>query len=202
MINLNKKLIFNTKSAQIRKHNFEFPSVKKKLFLPNPEKYPVVEKILKNTKKKVALTPRFNELGIQMLSRKIYYQVFNEYIATTSKSPNTIEYCKKELLKHNMITKEEDIIEDVDFIIPPLKGKNIEEHFRIIGEEQASPYRQLVLTILEGIPQPPKQWILQTGWTRYQNGCEPERVDFPSEETLIFDIEVSVKFIFKDNFSL
>lgn len=195
MINLNKKIIFNTKSAQIRKNNLEFPAMTKKIFLPNPDKLSVIQKTA-SSKKKTTMRPRFNEIGIQMLSTKMYSQVFIEGNVSTCKSQKTIEECKKEHLKHNMITKKEDIIDDVDFRIPPLKGKNIEEHFRIIGEEQASPYRELVLKILKGIPQPPKKWLLQEGWTRYQNECNPEKVEFPLEEMLIFDIEVSTDFFF------
>lgn len=195
MINLNKKVIFNTKSAQIRKNTIDFPTVRKRIFLPNPKQNSMGESIV-FPKKKLTMTPRFNEIGIQMLSKKMYQQVFIEGNISNNKSQKTIEDCKKELLKHAMITKEEDIIEDVDFRIPPLKGKNIEEHFKIIGEEQAGPFKELIYKILKGIPEQPEKWVMQEGWTRYQNECEPEKVEFPLEEILIFDIEVSIKFCF------
>ncbi|KAJ8942912.1 hypothetical protein NQ314_009887 [Rhamnusium bicolor] len=104
-----------------------------------------------------------------MLSKAIYDQVFIEGY--------------KDVMK--VIFKK-----DVDFKIPPLRGKNIEEHFEIIGEEQLKPYRNLILSLLEDIPEAPKTWIMQTGWTRYVPGSKPQMVSYPLEEALVFDVEV------------
>ena len=38
-----------------------------------------------------------------------------------------------------------------------------------------------------------KEWILQSGWTRYEIGKEPELVEFPLEDELVFDVEVLFK---------
>lgn len=39
----------------------------------------------------------------------------------------------------------------------------------------------------------PAKWRFQSGWTRYAPGAEPESVDFPLEDELVFDVEVLYK---------
>ncbi|CAH1159639.1 unnamed protein product [Phaedon cochleariae] len=168
-----------------------FPGTKKKVFLPNPNKKRI---ILEKQKPHTPFTekhigPRKNKLDIQMLSKAIYDQVFLEgYRESTDVA--VLEQCRKDLLKHNMQSNETDIREDLNFKIPPLKGKNIEEHFRLIGEEQVKPYHNLITSLLDFIPGCPEKWLMQTGWTRYVPECEPEQVPFPLEDAIVFDIEV------------
>ncbi|KAJ8936294.1 hypothetical protein NQ318_001487, partial [Aromia moschata] len=126
-----------------------------------------------------------------MLSKAIYDQVFIEGYKDCTK-PEIIEQCQKEFLKHGIRNNDCDVQKDVDFKIPPLCGKNIEEHFQIIGEEQLRPYRELVFGLLENIPAPPKTWLMQPGWVRYAPGCEPQEVSYPLEEALVFDVEVCI----------
>ncbi|KAG5883920.1 hypothetical protein JTB14_032143 [Gonioctena quinquepunctata] len=175
-----------------RKYNYEiFPSSKSKIFLPNPNKKrfdqekpkphaPYIEK---------SYGPRKNKLDIQMLSKAIYDQVFIEGYKET-RNEDILEQCKRELAKHEMKSQDSDFQKDIDFKIPPLKGRNIEEHFDIIGEEQMKPYRNLVVSLLEFIPPKPSSWLMQPGWTRYVPECEPEHVLHPLEEALVFDVEV------------
>lgn len=192
MINLNKKLILNDSTLYIKRNSSDlFPVTKTKIFLPNPQKErnkrtPYLKK------KSVTQFPRFNQIGVQMLPRKIYDHVFPGRINTECKSKDILAQCKKELLKHNMTSNKESVIKEPEFQLPPLRGENIEEHFRIIGEEQAKPYQKLVQQLLKGIPQMPEQWLMQEGWTRYEKGKEPHKVDFPMEEIMVFDIEVSI----------
>lgn len=191
MIALNKNFLFKSPSSSTRQcTSIILPSSQKRIFYPNPEKANIkITGIGSNTETN---GPRYNEIGIQMLSKKIYDQIFIEGNTVKCKSTNIIEQCKKDLAKHNMLNKKENLIEDVDFKIPPLKGKNIEEHFKIIGEEQAEPYRELILKLIEGIPQRPTNWLMQVGWTRYEHGMEPQQVLFPQEEIMVFDIEESI----------
>lgn len=188
MLNLNKKLILNNTLNVRNNTSGLFPTMKTKIFLPNPDKVYTVKKpaTIRN------IGPHYNQMGVQMLSKKIYDQVFLEGNITRSKPGVVIEQCKNELLKHNMKTKKENVIKDVDFKIPPLLGKNIEEHFKIIGEEQARPYQNLVLHLLNGIPSPPDKWVMQEGWTRYTADNEPQPVEFPLEEIVVFDVEESI----------
>lgn len=166
------------------------PRSKVKIFAPNPNKKVFTIKKppqIPGVEKK--LGPRKNKLGIQMLSKPVYDQIFLEgYKETTN--DNLVELSKKELSKHNMKNDDIELQADVDFKIPPLKGANIEEHFLTIGTEQIQPYKELVLELLKGIPDPPKEWLLQEGWTQYVPGELPRKVDYPLEEALVFDVEV------------
>ncbi|RZB38647.1 DNA pol A domain containing protein [Asbolus verrucosus] len=122
----------------------------------------------------------------------MYEQIFLE--PTSDKcNPVVLEQCQKALEKHNMVTKKEDYAKDVDFKVPPLQGKNIEEHFQTVGEQQLKPYRDLVQTLLKQIPPPPENFIMQQGWTRYSPGSPPQVVPYPQEEALVFDIEVCMQ---------
>lgn len=168
-----------------------FPCSKTKIYLPNPAKKRVNFKKPTPELPYVEKTsgPRKNELDIQMLPKAIYDQVFIEGYKNTS-NVQILEQCRKELLKHNMCSNKADFQKDINFKIPPLLGKNIEEHFEIIGEEQLKPYRDLVHQLLENLPEAPNSWLMQTGWTRYVPGLEPEKVAYPLEEALVFDVEV------------
>lgn len=171
------------------------PNSTTKVYLPNPAKKRI---ILKKPEPQlpyveIIIGHRKNKLDIQMLSKAIYDQVFIEGYKDTS-NVQIVEQCQKELLKHNMRSSDTDIQKDVNFKIPPLRGKNIEEHFKVIGEEQAQPYRELVFQLLENLPEAPEKWLMQTGWTRYAPGLDPEKVPYPSEEALVFDVEVCVSF--------
>lgn len=178
-----------------------FPRSKTKIYSPNPAK-----KRINNVDKpkpelpyvEITRGPRKNELNIQMLSKAIFDQVFIEGCKDISNF-EILEQCQKELLKHNMCTNEEDFQKDVNFKIPPLRGKNIEEHFEIIGEEQLKPYRDLVHQLLENLPEAPNSWLMQTGWTRYAPGLDPQKVAYPLEEALVFDVEVCVSFLLTRN---
>ncbi|VEN44574.1 unnamed protein product [Callosobruchus maculatus] len=151
--------------------------------LKKPKPLPRVEK---------TMGPRKNKLNIQMLSKAIYDQVFIEGYKDTCK-PELLEQCVRELAKHGMQNNEDSCYTgDVEYNIPPIEGKNIEEHFRIIGERQLKPYRDLVVDLLKPLPDPPKKWIKQAGWTRYCDGCIPKKVPYPLEEALVFDVEVCI----------
>ncbi|KRT78759.1 hypothetical protein AMK59_7730 [Oryctes borbonicus] len=129
-------------------------------------------------------------MNIQMLSYPIYKQVFQNY-TMTSHNIDVIEKYKRKLEEHG-IKKESDMIEDVDFVIPPLEGKDLEEHFKNIGENQCKPYKDIIDLLLLNIPPKPEKWLLQSGWTRYIPNSEPEKVDYPLERGVVFDVEVCI----------
>lgn len=174
-------------------HEFQTNS-KVKMFAPNPLKKRLAVKKLPPRKPYIEkkLGPRTNQLGIQMLSKEIYDQVFLEGYSDHSKD-DVIASSKQELLKHKMNSEDIEMQPDVSCKIPPLKGRNIEEHFLNIGNEQVQDYKQLVTELLEGIPEPPKHWLMEEGWTRYVPGELPQKVHFPLEEAIIFDVEVCMK---------
>ncbi|XP_049810547.1 DNA polymerase subunit gamma-1, mitochondrial [Schistocerca nitens] len=79
--------------------------------------------------------------------------------------------------------------------LPPLLGKDIEEHFWTLGEQQAAPYRSLLLKLVEAaklLPRKPQpsQWQLRAGWTCYGPDGRATPVDYPPEDALVFDVEV------------
>lgn len=136
---------------------------------------------------------RVNEMNIQMLSRKIYEQVFNN-TAPMQHKKEFLENCRKTLTQHGIAFKDCDYMNDVDFKMPPLHGNNLLQHFETIAEEQARPYRDVVNNLLAaGMLDKPQKWLMQEGWTRYAQNSAPEQVPYPLEEGLVFDVEVCVR---------
>ncbi|KAH1026959.1 DNA polymerase subunit gamma-1, mitochondrial [Dendroctonus ponderosae] len=171
------------------------PRSQVKLFAPNPDKkipVPKKRRFPQGTVLAGQTVPRRNKLGIQMLSKPIYDQVFLEGFKDDS-NDDIVRACRQELQKHQIKCEDTDLQEEVDFQVPPLKGKNIEEHFLNIGNEHVQPYKALLDQLLSGIPKQPGTWLMQEGWTRYAIGQEPEKVAFPWEDALVFDVEVCMK---------
>lgn len=166
-----------------------FPSSKKKIFMPNLQrkKADVRKEIIAPTVE-IKKTTRQNKVDIQMLSSPIYEQVFKNYKCNVFDT-NLIRKYKQELEKHG-IKNNLDVVKDVDFIIPTLEGDNLEEHFKNIGENQCKPYKYILDLLLLRIPPKPEYWLMKSGWTRYAPNSEPEEVDYPLEDGVIFDVEV------------
>ena len=136
---------------------------------------------------------RINELNIQMLSDNLHGQIFKDGNLSSSDNNILIKNSKKLLKQHGLWTNDIKLLEDVELDLPPLKGKNIEEHFWILGEEQSKPYRNLLLNFIsKKLPKSPDKWLCQKGWTKYEKGKEPVQVQFPDEDALIVDVEVCV----------
>lgn len=135
---------------------------------------------------------RVNELNMQMLSKNIYEQIFR---ATSESRPtdDKVDSCIQELNNHGLRVEDAKYLQEVMLKLPPLKGENLEEHYRIIGEQQVGPYRTLLLELLRGIPEMPKTWLQIPGWVRYVPGCEPEVVSHPLEDAVVFDVEIALK---------
>lgn len=135
---------------------------------------------------------RFNEINLQMLSSNLYKQIFGSPKNTSVLKD--ILSIKQELANFGINTEDASasVIPDVKITIPNLKGKNIEEHFEIIANEQVEPYKEVIKDLLNEVPPLPTNFVFKDGWTRYsESGSEP--VEFPHEEGLIFDVEVCVK---------
>ncbi len=64
---------------------------------------------------------------------------------------------KKDLLRHGIKIGEDTNHPDVDLKLPPLRGKNIEEHFYEIAQEQVKSYQTLIASLVSNeIPEMPK----------------------------------------------
>ncbi|KAK2584642.1 hypothetical protein KPH14_006990 [Odynerus spinipes] len=135
---------------------------------------------------------RFNEINMQMLSKPLHDHLFNKNGKHMSLSQEDIRDIKKTLNNYGINTEDVKPIPDVDLNLPPLKGKDLEEHFYNIGMEQIEPYIKIINKIITKVPEIPTKWLLQKGWTRYtSNGAES--VDYPLENGMILDVEVCIK---------
>ncbi|KAK4887550.1 hypothetical protein RN001_003821 [Aquatica leii] len=186
------------RNIHMSKHQTDIsPKQTKKIFLPRSSKKSQQIQEQKRhevlySKVETKIGPRLNNLNIQMLSKVMYEQVFKG-IDDSKQCPNVLEQCQNDLLKHGMVKSDIEYMPDVDFKIPKLIGKNIIEHFYNIGEAQAKPYRDLVLGVLKYVPEVPKLWLMQSGWTRYAPNCDPMLVTCPLEDCILFDVEVCMQ---------
>ncbi|XP_037538638.1 DNA polymerase subunit gamma-1 [Nematolebias whitei] len=132
---------------------------------------------------------RLNPLNIQMLSRNLHEQIFRgvepEY------SEEDVQRSIRHLEKHKLWGKDASMLPDVELKLPQMYGKNIDEHFRILAEKQSLPYLEAATKLLRAeLPPVPQEWTWEVGWTRYGPNGESEKVDFPEESALVFDVEV------------
>lgn len=144
---------------------------------------------------------RINPMGIQMLSSGLYNQLFGDYNQTNSLTkPEMVKLeamAKHHLMKHELLgkkTKKENII---DFDLPPMLGSSLDEHFYRMAKVMGEPYMDIIQGMMtKEFPAKPRPRDVKTdisGWMRYAKGKKPERVDYPKENGLVFDIEVLYK---------
>ncbi|CAI5760665.1 unnamed protein product [Candida verbasci] len=144
--------------------------------------------------------PRINQLGIQYLSNQLHKKIFpsnppSSYLKP--KHPELLEASKRHLIENNLYGKKTNIVDPITIPeFPNLVGKSLDEHFYKLGLKSSEPYKSMAdefLKLENKLPEMPKEWIMQSGWTRYEPGKEPEKVDYPLEDTLVFDVEVLYK---------
>ncbi|KAK5636639.1 hypothetical protein RRF57_012351 [Xylaria bambusicola] len=136
---------------------------------------------------------RFNEIGVQHLSSHVHEQIF-----TNQSSPppqELVDLAKDHLRRHNLLGKNTDNTAPIAFDIPPIQGKTLDEHFYRLGSDCAEPFLSYAKQFaIENAPPRPKEWIRQSGWTRYPvDGSKPTPVEAPEENMLCFDVEVMWK---------
>ncbi len=140
-------------------------------------------------------TTRVSSLGIQMLSKPLHEQIFGEEQTIPQAD---WERSWKHLQTHGLWGKAGSTLPDVDVQLPTLVGRDIDEHFRAIAEEQLQPYLPLAKSLSScSLPQMPRKWQFEAGWTRYTKEAGSSklvatRVDCPDDEALILDVEVCV----------
>ncbi|XP_033940658.1 DNA polymerase subunit gamma-1 isoform X1 [Pseudochaenichthys georgianus] len=132
---------------------------------------------------------RMNPLNIQMLSKNLHDQIFRgqepEY------REEEVERSIRHLQKHQLWGKETSMLPEVELKLPQMYGNNIDEHFRILAQKQNLPYLEAATELqLAEIPAMPQVWSWEVGWTRYGPDGESQKVDFPEETALVFDVEV------------
>ncbi|KAI9766335.1 MAG: DNA-directed DNA polymerase gamma mip1 [Geoglossum simile] len=135
---------------------------------------------------------RFNEIGVQQLSSHVYSQVFTRPSAPPPKS--LVELSKDHLSRHDLWGRNQDNSPPIGFNLPPLQGKDLDEHFFRLGMDAAEPYLgQAKEFSKRDIPQMPRKWVRSSGWTKYYPDGRTEQVDTPEESMLVFDTEVMWK---------
>lgn len=132
---------------------------------------------------------RLNPLNIQMLSKNLHKQIFRglepEY------REEDVERSIRHLQKHQLWGKETPLLPDVDLKLPKMYGRNIDEHFCILAQHQSLPYLEAANELQRAeLPPMPEEWSWEVGWTRYGPNGERQKVDFPEESALVFDVEV------------
>ncbi|KAL2094145.1 hypothetical protein ACEWY4_011457 [Coilia grayii] len=159
-----------------------YPALKFRRFLRSPVE-PHVEQMPNSPQRRV------NPLNIQMLSANLHEQIFrgSEPVYIEENVERSIEH----LQKHQLWGKEAALLPDVELKLPRMYGSDIDEHFRILAKVQSLPYLEAASDLQFTQPPPmPQTWAWEEGWTRYGPGGECQRVDFPEEKALVFDVEV------------
>ncbi|XP_070541785.1 DNA polymerase subunit gamma-1-like [Ptychodera flava] len=139
-----------------------------------------------------SIQPRFNPINIQMLSKPLWKQIFQDNIAEDSKAQEKkVKKSIKHLEKHNLWGKQSSVLSEVDFKLPELYGNNIDEHFRILAKQQSQEYLDLAKQLVQTkLPAMPSEWVRKQGWTKYDSDGTTTSVNFPEDRALIFDVEV------------
>ncbi|KAI0851075.1 DNA polymerase family A-domain-containing protein [Daldinia vernicosa] len=136
---------------------------------------------------------RFNEIGVQQVSARIYEQIFKN--GSDPPPQELVDLSIDHLQRHDLFGKNTDNTAPIAFDVPELQGKTLDEHFYKLGMDCANPYLGMAKAFAESMaPSRPREWVRQSGWTKYYNdGTPPEKVEFPDADTLCFDVEVMWK---------
>lgn len=132
-------------------------------------------------------------MGIQMLSKPLYDQLFGK---GSGKAPSDAVVGKstKHLMEQGLWGKSGVDLEDIDMDLPPMQGKNLDEHFRTISVQQSKPYFDMAVQLVRAKLLPmPAEWTYKPGWTRYDpvTGCGVG-VDYPADDAMVLDVETCV----------
>lgn len=97
----------------------------------------------------------------------------------------------RHLEKHQLWGKETSLLPDVELKLPKMYGKNVNEHFRTLAKTQSLPYLEAATNLQQAqLPPMPQEWSMEVGWTQYGPSGLRQKVDFPEESALVFDVEV------------
>jgi DNA polymerase gamma 1 len=136
---------------------------------------------------------RFNEIGIQMISEEWRSILFGKKRAHNEELVNEI---RKNLEKFGLNTNPTSNFQQIpcDLKIPKLFGRNLDEHFKLIAGKQSDKYVRMISDLITSeMPLMPTKWSFKQGWTKYDsNHLDGIQIDNPSDEALVFDVEVLV----------
>lgn len=142
---------------------------------------------------------RFNPLGIQMISSPLRRRLFGN-ISDKSVDKQRINEILKRLKSHGLNPKRSKQCSQlsdcgIEQYIPELLATDLSQHYHLLGQKLSADYRKLAFTLVDKpIPEPPNQWLLRDGWTRYlrrpDGSVVTEEVKWPLESELVLDVEV------------
>ncbi|KAL8923651.1 MAG: hypothetical protein Q9172_003043 [Xanthocarpia lactea] len=134
-------------------------------------------------------TPRFNQIGVQQLSSHVHPQIFPGQ--STTPPQHLIDLSKDHLQRHRLLGKNQDHANPIAFDLPPLHGQTLDEHFYKLGRDASEPWFSQAQDYSRlDLPRPPRKWVKQSGWTKYNQDGTHEAVAAPQEQMLTFDTEV------------
>ncbi|THH06421.1 hypothetical protein EW146_g9614 [Bondarzewia mesenterica] len=139
-----------------------------------------------------------NELGVQMLSRRLHAQIFKN-VSFPAPDVRYVRIAQQHLEMHGLDRTQGSVLPDIGFDLPPLQGDTLDRHFHVIGARAVQPWLGLATSLCTAeLPPRPDQWEIQSGWTKYYYHADgssySEHVEFPihdghPEEMLVFDVE-------------
>ena len=132
-----------------------------------------------------------------MLSKPLYKQIFpHEDLNKGSDSivSQKINQSISHLKGQDLWCRECTSLPDVDIQLPPLMGKNLDDHFRTIARDQSQLYLDLAIKLIHTkLPPLPTKWSWETGWTLYHAKTgQTEKVECPQDDALVLDVETCV----------
>ncbi|KAG7267582.1 hypothetical protein CRUP_006002, partial [Coryphaenoides rupestris] len=134
---------------------------------------------------------RINPLNIQMLSQNLHQQIFRGLAPEYGEEE--VERSIRHLRRHDLWGKETPALADVRLALPPMYGPDIDGHFRVLAQKQSLPYLEAASQLHHAtLPAMPREWARELGWTRYGPDGDTQRVDFPDETAMVFDVELCV----------
>jgi DNA polymerase gamma 1 len=137
-----------------------------------------------------------NHVGVQLLARPLHAQIFKN-ARFPPPSPAAIRISQRHLADNNLAKDLTPPIPDTAFTLPHLVGETIDEHFHELGVRAAQPYYDLAIEFakVSSLPEKPQLWVKQSGWTKYYADGSFEKVDYPDDDALTFDVET----MYRDN---
>ncbi|KHO00711.1 DNA polymerase gamma [Metarhizium album ARSEF 1941] len=144
------------------------------------------------TSAQVSSQPRYNEIGVQLLSAHVFNQIFPD--GCEPPPEELVKLSKDHLKRHDLLGKNTDNSRPIAFDLPQLQGRTLDEHFHKLGSDSADPYLAYAKQFaLASAPPKPRKWVRRSGWTKYYPDGRNEPVDVPEEHMLCFDTEVMWK---------
>jgi DNA polymerase gamma 1 len=133
---------------------------------------------------------------VQHLPTYVRNQLFKR--PPKARDEKLVELARKHLETHELLGKTTEPAPQISFELPALQGETLDEHFYKLGREASEPYLTLAQKLAMPntcLPERPTHFVTdQSGWIKYVQGeKDPQPVDAPEEEMLVFDVEVLYK---------